>query len=264
MQVIHFWTTYRKQGIPYPPGMLETLERVSGVWEATPESCDAWAKEYSEALGLLDGLSAGWYTPYAQQELKFLNEYAPNSFKMPLRCLEPYYVSPERRWTRLLAGKRVAVVSSFAETIQEQVFKSDQLWLNLDSTQTVLPIETSWIPIRTYFPPKISMGGSTGWNCKGWQDAVDSIVEKVLRTNAEIVLIGCGALGMCIGGRLREAGRSVILLGGAIQVLFGIKGKRWESHPIISKFWNSAWVYPSAEETPLGATSIEGGCYWGK
>ena len=80
MQVIHFWTTYRKQGIPYPPGMLETLERVSGVWEATPESCDAWAKEYSEALGLLDGLSAGWYTPYAQQELKFLNEYAPNSF----------------------------------------------------------------------------------------------------------------------------------------------------------------------------------------
>jgi hypothetical protein len=52
------------------------------------------------------------------------------------------------------------------------------------------------------------------------------------------------------------------VLGGATQVLFGIKGKRWETHDVISKFWTDAWVWPSLEETPGGAGDIEGGCYW--
>ena len=84
-----------------------------------------------------------------------------------------------------------------------------------------------------------------------------------MSTDAEIVLIGCGALGMPIGAELKTRGRSSILLGGAVQVLFGIKGQRWASHDIISKFWNSAWVYPSEHETPERDYLIEGGCYWG-
>jgi hypothetical protein len=51
-------------------------------------------------------------------------------------------------------------------------------------------------------------------------------------------------------------------MGGAIQVLFGIRGNRWSSHPVISRFWNEAWVYPSLEETPGSAESVERGCYW--
>jgi hypothetical protein len=53
-----------------------------------------------------------------------------------------------------------------------------------------------------------------------------------------------------------------IVLGGAIQVLFGIKGRRWKTHEVISKFWNDDWIYPKPEETPQGARDIEGGCYW--
>lgn len=67
---------------------------------------------------------------------------------------------------------------------------------------------------------------------------------------------------MPLAGRLKELGLPCVVLGGAIQVLFGIKGNRWANHSVISKFWNDAWVWPSEEETPRGAAKIERGCYW--
>ena len=87
--------------------------------------------------------------------------------------------------------------------------------------------------------------------------------DEVLALQAEIALIGCGGLGMVIGGRLRDKGVSVMLLGGAVQVLFGVKGRRWEKHDIISLYWNDAWVWPADAETPRAATLVERGCYWG-
>ena len=67
---------------------------------------------------------------------------------------------------------------------------------------------------------------------------------------------------MIIASRLRKLGISAIVLGGAIQVLFGIKGRRWARHDVISRFWNEAWVSPAAHEVPGGAGAVEGGCYW--
>jgi hypothetical protein len=67
---------------------------------------------------------------------------------------------------------------------------------------------------------------------------------------------------MIIGSHLKSAGLICIVMGGAIQVMFGIKGGRWERHPVISTFWNSSWVWPSVEETPIGAGNVEQACYW--
>ena len=266
MELFHFYQFYRKGGHSYPKEMMEKLERVSGVFPSTQESVDEWANMYAKSLQSLDGLSAGWYKPYADIENNFLNIYCPHAFRMPLRSLEPYYVPPKYRWTKFLKGKKVGIVSSFADSIQLQLWTqtSEKIWESLEEPESILPTAVNWTPIRTYFPPKIAGNGPTAWaSAKSWKDAVNSVVEEVLSTDVEVVLIGCGALGMCIGAKLKEAGRSSILMGGAIQVLFGIKGQRWASHDVISKFWNSSWIYPSQNETPTGSYMIEGGCYWG-
>jgi glycine/D-amino acid oxidase-like deaminating enzyme len=90
------------------------------------------------------------------------------------------------------------------------------------------------------------------------------VVAQVLETGSRIALIGCGGLGMLIAHELKQHGIIAIVLGGALQVLFGIKGNRWKNHAVISQLWNEDWVYPLEEETPRGAEEIEGGCYWGK
>jgi hypothetical protein len=86
--------------------------------------------------------------------------------------------------------------------------------------------------------------------------------EEIVKTNPRIVLIGCGGLSMPLAFKLKQRNIITIIMGGAIQILFGIKGSRWETHSVISNFFNDSWVFPSDDEIPNGADKIEGGCYW--
>ena len=88
------------------------------------------------------------------------------------------------------------------------------------------------------------------------------MVAEVEAARPEIVLIGCGGLGMVLGAELKKRGFCCVVMGGAIQNLFGIKGRRWKDHSIIGGFWNGSWVSPLESEVPEGAGAIEGGCYW--
>ncbi len=255
---------------PYPPRLLDQMQRNAGVFPGTAEALDAWAEEYLRHLSSLTGLAAGWYQPVWHLERTILDAYAPQAFRTPLRSLEPYYSAPALQWPRLLGGRRVAVVSSFARSIRDQlesgrvadIWKGEQAGM-LTPAEGTEPIQ--WSFLRTGYAPVTAMGHA-GWpaGIRTWQEAVTAVVDQVVADGAEVALIGCGGLGMLIAGRLRALGISAFVLGGAIQVLFGIKGLRWERHDVISKFWNDAWVWPAEEEMPGGASLIEGGCYWGR
>ena len=51
-------------------------------------------------------------------------------------------------------------------------------------------------------------------------------------------------------------------MSGATQLLFGIKGKRWDTHSVISKLYNDAWVRPAEDEGIDHREAVEGGSYW--
>lgn len=270
-EVLTFFLRFRIPNTPYyreyPERYLDQIQRNAGVFPATPESIDAWATEYLSHLPKLTGLAAGWYAPMVAFEKYILDTFAPQAFRTPLRSLEPYYVPPQLQWTRQLSGKKVAIVSSFAETIQRQVWGENfpGIWTgeNAGLLSPSRPVE--WSFIRTGYAP-ITALGHAGWpaGVRCWQDAVEGCVREVVATGAHVAIIGCGGLGMIIAGRLRTRGISAFVLGGATQILFGVKGGRWERHEIISTFWNDAWVWPADDEIPGGAGLVEGGCYWGK
>ena len=259
-EVLYFWMTKRRDGASYPPRALHYLQNNAGVFPYTEESVDAWCEAYTKALAYLTGGAAGWYAPMIKQEAAVLDAYTPQTaFRVPLRSLEPYYVGAGNRWTEHLRGRNVCVVSSFADTIKNQIGKP--IWRG--AQVGLLPETIQWSFVRTGYAPSVGRG-SAEWpeGCATWQEAVEYVVREVEATGAEVALIGCGGLGMVIAGRLRQKGISSIVLGGAIQVLFGIKGRRWANHSVISGLWNDAWVSPAADEIPGGAASVEGGCYW--
>lgn len=243
--------------------MAKNLERYSGIFPATPEILRTWIDSYKKTLQTVsdEPFVTGWFQGLAPFEQILLKQLCPNAKPIPLRCLEPYYVAPEKRWTVLLAEKRVAVVSSFAKSIQAQCKRGKEIWG--EHFETLLPSTTTWIPIQTGFPPEIARG-RLEWSegCTTWKEALDWLEQEVLKQNVDVCLIGCGALGMMLAARLKKQGIACIVMGGAIQVLFGIKGQRWQHHSIIANFWNNAWVWPSEEETPRASGKIEGGCYW--
>ena len=236
------------------------LERNAGIFPRTNAVVADWVVEYWNASEATDVLAAGWYKPFAAAEWKFLDETNPSCQRIPLRSLEPYYVNPVDRWTRALEGQSVCVVSSFAETMTRQIFNANLLWN--DDYETILP-NANWSFVRSYYSPVLAQGyceWPTG--IESWSDAVAYLEKEVLKTGARIVLLGCGGLAMPLAKRLKKRGLIAIVMGGAIQVLFGIKGRRWASHPVISGFWNRHWVVPNHTEIPGGSADIEGGCYW--
>jgi hypothetical protein len=247
----------------YPSSIAKRMEFHAGIWPPTKNSLDRWVFQMIEAIRNCDVLVAGWFEPLKVPEEKLLNQTNTLAPRIPLRSLEPYYVSPEQRWTNLLAGQRVAVVSSFTKSIVEQIEKRDLVWPV--ATDSLLPANVEWVTVQTGYAPSLAQGVAE-WpsSIPSWDVAVSSVVKQVKASQASIALIGCGGLGMLIGSELKKHGIIAIVLGGATQVLFGIKGKRWENHSVISHFWNDAWVWPKETETPRGASLIEGSCYWGK
>jgi hypothetical protein len=275
-ETLYFYITRRGECVaengddacpPYPRQMTYQMEMNAGIFPGTDATLDDWCKTYLESMGELDGAAAGWYAPLFSIDLALINRFAKKGcFRTPLRSLEPYYSPSQLWWTKELAGKEICVVSSFADTIQKQVDSgaaSSIIWRGEQKGLLDIP-GASWSYVRSGYAPNVALGRG-GWppGIRNWKDAVDYMEKQVLATKATVALIGCGALGLILGARLKRRGISSILLGGAIQVLFGIKGRRWQKHDVISKFWNPFWVWPAPEEVPGAANFIEGGCYWG-
>lgn len=246
-----------EQMILFQPEKCSILLNNAGIFPMTIS--ETWRQQSINATQDADVLATGWYEPLKAAEEIALLKWKCNAIQIPLRSLEPYYVSDEERWTRLLNGHSVSVISCFTETMKSQIKKLDEIWPVLN----IFPSDITWNWVQTGHPPKLAQGVNE-WpsHIKNSIDAVDWIVSKVVEQGSRFALIGCGGIGMLVAHKLKERGVIAIVLGGAIQVLFGIKGRRWENHSVISKFWNEHWVSPSEDERPGGSYAIEGGCYW--
>jgi hypothetical protein len=265
--------------------VLNILEKNAGIFPSQLSNVKKWCIDYIKALSNTDMIAEGWYLPLKHLEKRILDSINPYRTSIMLRNLEPYYVTSDLRWTQYLKGKRVAIINSFAQTCEEQTYMSKAIWE--DESESLLPSSTVWIPIQTYYSPALGQESQKNqenqesqknqenqenqesqkkavWpsNIHTYNDAVEYIVKQCLEESIDIAIIGCGGMGMIIGSKLKNKGKQCIVMGGATQILFGIKGKRWENHAVISKFFNDAWVYPPDTCKPCGYRSIEGGCYW--
>jgi hypothetical protein len=239
---------------------LPILEKNAGIFPKTQEAVTEWIKAYREASESADVMAAGWYAPLAKAELHFLEKIAPSVHLAPLRALEPYYLPDDACWMRALEDQSVAVVSSFTSSMSTQLPYRKDIWIDRPN---MLPTSVKWSFVRSYYSPALAKG-RCHWQdgINSWKDAVDYLEASVLQTGAKICLIGCGGLAMPLAARLKQKGVICIVLGGAIQILFGIKGKRWEKHPFISTLFTEEWIYPRDDEIPNGSEEVEGGCYW--
>ena len=97
-----------------PKILANKLELHAGVFPSSHAEC--WRLDYLDALENCDVIAEGWYKPLAEKEKAFIDTVNVNRKSITLRNLEPYYVAPDLRWSRYLAGKRVAIINSFATT----------------------------------------------------------------------------------------------------------------------------------------------------
>ena len=85
---------------------------------------------------------------------------------------------------------------------------------------------------------------------KDWFEAYKFMCEGIAKIDFDVAIVGCGAYGLPIGSFIKgELKKTAIHLGSATQILFGIKGKRWDDIPFFrDHLYNEHWTRPSEDE----------------
>lgn len=160
-------------------------------------------------------------------------------------------INVEYKWGKALENKKVLVISPFAELIEAQYHNKRQfIW----ESPNMLPLFKELHTLKSVN----SVGGKKNCNFETWFDALEYMQKEIDKIDFDIAILGCGAYGFPLAAYIKNKGKKAIHIGGATQLLFGIKGKRWEGAPFI----NENWVSPRVEDRPKGFENVEGGCYW--
>ena len=197
-------------------------------------------------------LFACWYNMFEEYYMK---EVMPDDMEATfLFNLEPW-TCPDRPWTAALKGKRVLVIHPFEKSIKKQYKNREKIFPGTN----ILP-EFDLITIKSVQ----TIAGEQDTRFEDWFDALNWMYEEAMKVEFDVAIIGCGAYGFPLAAMLKKSGKKAIHLGGATQLLFGIKGNRWEEDTFsyVNKYFNEYWINPDESERPKKADNIEGACYW--
>jgi hypothetical protein len=198
-------------------------------------------------------LMAVWQMPFYGYYLK---RYASPDVRLAyLADLEPW-VQPDTPWSAALQGKKVLVIHPFSKTIEKQYQKREPIFPGTD----VLPE----FELKTLQAVQ-TIAGAADDRFATWFDALDWMEQEALKMEFDVAIIGCGAYGFPLAARLKMAGKQAIHLAGATQLLFGIRGSRWDSNPYyryVQRFFNDFWIHPPATDRPENVAQVENACYW--
>tara|TARA_B100000989_G_C19303726_1_gene369589 strand:+ start:58 stop:543 length:486 start_codon:yes stop_codon:yes gene_type:complete len=152
---------------------------------------------------------------------------------------------------KCIEGKKILIVSSFTELIKKQIHKLPSLFpKEIFSGNSFIFLK----PPSTYCENHNGLDWSIHWK---------SLTQAIAKLDFDIAFLSCGGYGMITSAFIREElQKSVVYVGGALQLWFGIKGKRWDRHPVISSFYNDNWIRTNKSEIPKGSELVENSCYW--
>jgi hypothetical protein len=228
--------------------IMYQMQQWSGFFPVTEDKIEQFCELMIQDIPLVDVL-ASWL-PYERLFEKELEK----SRKIEFELLNPYF--SKIPWTKALEGKKVLVVHPFSHTIEQQYKKRELLFKD-----NLLP-QFELITIKAV---QSIAGNLTEYN--NWFEALEHMKSEMDKYDYDICLIGCGAYGFPLAAHAKRMGKKSVQVGGSLQLLFGIRGKRWEDlnyNPTYNyaQLINEYWVFPGNEDRPKNAHIVEDACYW--
>lgn len=186
----------------------------------------------------------------------YLKKY--NLTKCISRVLEPFYQINENiiPWTHYLINKKILIINPFVESFKKQIknnftiFKNKKLFL--DNQEFI------------FYKSFQTIAGNHIHN--NWFKTFTIMCNDISKIEFDIALLGCGGYGLPLCNYIKtKLNKSAIYIGGGIQLLFGVTGKRWENNQMwinIIKNNDTKFIRPSNDEICKNLKTIENGCYW--
>ena len=247
-----------------PPNLLHEMLTTAGVQLKSNEDIKQYVKLYNTACrnsSILSVWSGGMYTqtkPYYD----FLNKMFPKQTRICAQALEVFYFvdHPDYKCNQVFKNKKVLIITSHTETTKEQLKKHTNIFNK--------PIFDETTEFHIYKPVQQN-GGNHDTN--SWTFHFDKmkgdLIELHKTFDFDIALVSCGGFGMILSDYIFSTlDKSVLYVGGGLQLYFGIMGNRWKTHPIVSKLVNDKWTSVLDEDKPPTLASnpglCENSCYW--
>jgi hypothetical protein len=221
------------------------MQNCAGFFPADESSLSNFGERMLKDMQNIDIL--GSWLP----EEKRIAQFLPNTKVVQLADLEPYYhINP---WSEVLQDKVVLVIHPFEESIRCQYAKREILF----NDPRILPK----FQLKTLKAVQ-SIAGNNPAGFTNWFSALDWMCEKIQDIQFDIAIIGAGAYGLPLASFVKGIGKKSMHLGGPTQILFGIRGNRWEERPFFQQLFNENWIKPLSVEIPSNFQKVESGCYW--
>ena len=207
-----------------------------------------WCVEYIQAIKNTDYLLQ-WCTEQGDQAV-IQSVWNGKGITHDFVGIEPFTLDKEG-WHHHLSDKTLLVIAPFKNTILRQAEKYPLIW----NGSTVKKIKVVQSPYSEAL---------TGKQPIRWKDKLDKILDDIDGAgDFDVATVGCGGFSLLVCDYIKSLGKPSIHLGGGNQLLFGIRGKRWdESFANYDWYGTNHWVRPMPEEIPQYNNLVEGGCYW--
>lgn len=234
---------------------LKQLENNAGIYVKNKDSLNIYVKQlvksYDNCTVIAEWDTSGevFTNTGIGQQLITKRTYAIP--KINALSLEPYYFKDS--WMPALKGKKILVIHPFSKTFQKQVPNLKKIFPDL-----------SWFEDCEFqfIEPPLTLAGNHRGVC--WQEHLEPFLNSLREViNFDIALVAAGGYGMLIADFIfKDLGKSVMYIGGALQLFFGVIGKRWFDNNDILKLVNDDWSRPDKGDKPKNFIEVEKGCYW--
>lgn len=248
-------------GVEPPNHLMQNILYAAGIQFKSIEDIKLYVKTYTDSFRSCDLVGAWSGGALWNQTRLFYNIIKTDRKWSAISAigLEPfcYMDNPEYAYHRIFENKKVLIISSHSKTIKSQLKHLDKLFCK--------PIFPSTAKIYVHKPPQQN---GANHDEQSWQKHFEILQNDIKRINDnffnfDIALVSCGGFGMPISAFMREKmGKSVIYVGGALQLFFGVMGERWVQSENVVKHVNEYWSRPLDVDKPPHIFSCEQGCYW--
>jgi len=244
----------------YETGFRYICEKQFGVFPTDADFLKIFANWFVKGTRQLDIL--GLFG--AQREKYLIKEHLVKAKLIDYRLTEPDQSIPENPancYLPLFKNKKILLIASFADLLKSRATKEtfEAVWENIGKKwfepQKVSSLE---------FPYAYITEAKTYAQFKTVLDLYEYICEKINTQDFDIALVAAGSLGIPIAAYIKSLGKVGISLGGHLQVIFGISGKRWENDPHYQQnFLNENWIKMPLIYHPENKDSLtDSGAYW--
>lgn len=207
---------------------------------------ELFCKSYNNAIKNSDLLASFIFNSRNIVDIQNFYSQNYNIKQIYSRSLEPFYQVQEniKPWTHYLLGKKVLVINPFVESFKKQLQNNFQIFKDKD--KQIFLDEQEFVFYKSYQ----TIAGNHIHN--DWFETFMIMCRDIEKLDFDIAILGCGGYGLPLCNFIKtNLGKSAIYIGGGLQLLFGVMGKRWENNEMwknIIQDNETSFIKPSNDE----------------